>query len=183
MKRNILEKAIQEKTLIGIRTNSLEWGESIIGFIVDMDDMFFTINEIDENGFLIGNTQIAIDDVINIDIDDRYQKRLMFIHYNNSKFNPNERITIWKRGDEIIPFLNVLIGNRKIATFYFKEDDYLTGNILKYDENYVMFKNIGIEGDEDGFSYYPLDNLIGLRYNGVEEQKIQILYENNTAFY
>jgi len=46
-----------------------------------------------------------------------------------------------------------------------------------------MFKNIGIEGDEDGFSYYPLDSLIGLRYNSIEEQKIEILYKNNTVFY
>jgi len=183
MKRNILEKAIQEKSLIGIRTNSLEWGESIIGFIVDIEELFFTINEIDENGFLIGNTQIAIDDVINIDIDDRYQKRLMFIYNNNSKFNANERFTVWKKGDELIPYLKVLIENSKIGTFYFNEEDYLTGNILKYDENYVMFKNIGIEGDEDGFSYYPLDSLIGLRYNSIEEQKIEILYKNNTVFY
>jgi len=85
-----------------IRTTSLELVESIIGFIVEIEELFFTINEIDENGFLIGNTQIAIDDVINIDIDDRYQKRLMFIYNNNSKFNANERFTVWKKGDELI---------------------------------------------------------------------------------
>ncbi len=183
MKKNILEKAYDEKSLIGIRTNSQEWGESIIGFIVEIDESFFIINEIDENGFLIGNTQIAIEDVINIDIDDRYQKRLMFIYDNSSKFSINNRVTIWKEGKELLPHLKMLIENGKIATFFFNEDDYVTGQILEYDESYVMFKNIGREGDDDGFSYYPLDALIGVRYDSVEEQKIEILHENITTFY
>lgn len=183
MKKNILQKAYKEKFLIGIRTSSLEWGESIIGFIIEIDDSFLIINEIDENGFLIGNTQIAIEDVFNIDIDDRYQKRLKFIYENNSKISINNRVTIWKEGKELLPYLKMLIENRKIATFFFNEDDYVTGQILKYDETYVMFENIGREGDNDGFSYYPLNALIGVRYDGVEEQKIEILHENIITFY
>lgn len=183
MKKEILEKAINEKILVGIRTNMLEWGESIIGFIVDLGESFFTINEIDENGFLIGNTQISIDDVINIDINDRYQRRMMFIYNNNSAFNINERVTIWKEGKELTPHIKILIEDKKIATFYLNENDYVTGFVLKYDKTYLMIQNIGNEGDEDGTSYYPIDKLIGMRYNGIEEQKIKLLYENRTSFY
>lgn len=183
MKKEILEKAIKEKTLVGIRTNMLEWGESIIGFIVDLGESFFTINEIDENGFLIGNTQISIDDVINIDINDRYQRRMMFIYNNNSAFNINERVTIWKEGEELMPHIKILIEDKIIATLYLNENDYVTGFVLKYNKTYVIIQNIGNEGDEDGTSYYPIDKLIGMRYNGIEEQKIKLLYENRTSFY
>jgi len=183
LKKSLLESAIKEKSLIGIRTNSLEWGESIIGFVVELDESYFTLNEIDEYGFLIGKTQIAIEDVINIEIDDRYQRRLMYIYNNSSTFNMNERITIWKEGKELIPHIKTLIEYKKIATYYLNEDDYVIGFALKYDKTYVMIKNIGSEGDEDGTSYYPIDKFVGLRYNGIEEQKIKLLYENRTSFY
>ena len=183
MIKTLLENAIKEKSLIGIRTKSLDWGESIIGFIIQFGGSYFTINEIDEYGFLIGKTQIAIEDVINIDVDDRYQKRLTYIYNNNSTFKINERITIWKEGEELIPNIKALIENKIVATFYLIEDDYVIGFALKYDKTYVMIKNIGSEGDEDGTSYYPIDKFIGLRYNSIEEQKIKLLYENRTSFY
>jgi len=46
-----------------------------------------------------------------------------------------------------------------------------------------MINNIGREGDDDGTSYYPIDKLIGLKYDGLEEQKIKLLYENRSKFY
>jgi len=48
MKKKVLELAYKEKSLIGVRTISIDSDESIIGFIVSMDETYFTINEIDE---------------------------------------------------------------------------------------------------------------------------------------
>ncbi|MBW6480872.1 MAG: hypothetical protein K0B37_15690 [Bacteroidales bacterium] len=183
MKTDILKKAFKEKSLIGIRTNMLEWGESIVGFVVNINESYFTINEIDENGFFIGNTEIAIEEVINIEVEDRYQKRLKFIHDNKSTLDINKRKTIWKEGEAIIPHFKALIEDKKIVTLFFNEDDYVYGFIVKNDSSYVMIKNIGSEGDEDGISYYPIDRLIGLRYDGLVEQKIKLLYENSKKFY
>jgi hypothetical protein len=182
MKKTLLENAFKDKSLIGIRTNVLDRGESIIGFIVELEESFFTINEIDEYGLFIGNTIIAIEDIVNIEINDRYQKRLKFIYDNSSTLNPNNRITIWKEGTELVAHFKTLIENKKITTFYFDEEDYVIGIILKFDKEYVMLNNIGIEGDEDGTSCYPIDKLIGLRYDGIEEQKIRLLYENRNLF-
>ena len=183
MQQSFLKKALKDKSLIGIRTHSQDWGESIIGFIVKMDETSFLINEIDEYGSYIGTTSIEIEDVINIDVDDRYQKRLTFIHDNVLTFNINNRITVWKEGQMLIPYFNDLIENKTITTFYFNEDDYATGVVLKYDEAQIMINNIGSEGDEDGISCHYIDRLIGLRYNGLEEQKIKLLYENRALFY
>jgi hypothetical protein len=85
--------------------------------------------------------------------------------------------------DKLAPYFNDLIENKTIATFYFNEDDYATGVVLKYDEAQIMINNIGSEGDEDGISCHYIDRLIGLRYNGLEEQKIKLLYENRAFFY
>jgi len=183
MKKTLLENALKDKSLIGVRTSSLDWGESIIGFVTTLEESFFTINEIDEYGAFIGKTTMAIGDVINVEINDRYQKRLKFIHDNNSILKPNNRITIWKEGAELISYFKALIEDEKITTLYFDEDDYVIGVIIKYDEDCIMLKNISIEGDEDGTSCYHISKLIGLRYDGIEEQKIKLLYENRLKFY
>jgi len=183
MNKSILERALKDKSLIGIRTHLQEWGESIIGFIVELDESFFTINEIDEYGFYIGNTTIEIGNIINIDINDRYQRRLKFIHEHASIFNINNRISIWKEGFMLIPYFENLIENKTVVTFYFNEDDYVTGRVLSFDKEQIMLNNIGSEGDEDGVSYYHINNLIGLRYDSLEEQKIKLLYENRFEFY
>jgi hypothetical protein len=183
MKKSLLESALNEKSLIGIRTNSEDWGESIIGFIIGLDDSYFTINEIDEYGFYIGSTIKEIESIVNIDIDDRYIKRLKFIHDHVSTFNINSRKTIWKEGSSLIPHFKNLIESKTIVTFYFNEEDYVTGTILKFDEDYVLINNIGREGDEDGISCQHINKLIGLRYNSLKEQKIKLLYENRSSFY
>ena len=102
MIRSLLENAFKDKFLIGIRTISLDWGKSIIGFIIGIEESYFTINEIDEYGLLIGNTLIEIDDIINIEINDRYQKRLQYVSDNSSSLNLNSRVTIWKEGEKLI---------------------------------------------------------------------------------
>lgn len=182
MKKALLEKAYKEKSLIGIRTNLLDWDESIIGFIVTLEESCFTISEVDEYGFSIGQTIIELDDVITVVTNDRYQKRLKCICENNSVFNPKNRFTVWKAGSDLIPYFNLLIENNKIATLYFDENEYVTGVIIKFDTNYLLINNIGREGDEDGLSCYPIDNFIGLRYDGLEEQKIKLLHESRSKF-
>lgn len=183
MKKTFLENAYKEKTLIGLRTILLDWGESIIGYVISVEELYFTINEIDEYGFFIGRTIIAIEDVINIEINDRYQKRLKFIQENNSNLNSNSQITIWKDGVNLISHLKELIEAKKITTLFYDEDDYVIGIVLQLDQEDLMIKNIGTEGDEDGISCYPIDKLMGLRYDGINEQKVKILHENRSSFY
>lgn len=183
MKKNIVKKAFKEGLLLGVRTHLLEWGESIIGFIANVEEPFFEINEIDEYGFFIGKTKIQFDSVINIDIEDRYQKRLLFIHENNANFDINKRVTVWVDGKEIINQIKSVKEQNKIATLFLNEEDFVIGFILEYDKEYVMIKNIGVEGDEDGFSCYPISKIEGIRIDGLEEQKIQLLFDNRKLFY
>jgi hypothetical protein len=176
-------KSWEDEKLVGIRTNMEDWGETLIGFITEINNSCFTIREIDEYGFTEGNTIVNFENVINIEIDDRYQKRLFFIYKNNSLFNQSKQITIWKDGNLLKEYFESLIQNNTIITFYFDEEDYVTGEILKYDKEVILIQNIGREGDDDGISYYFIDKLIGIRYNGIEEQKIELLYKNRTLFY
>jgi hypothetical protein len=141
------------------------------------------MNEVDKNGFLSGKTVILLDNIISLDLDDRYQKRLQVIHDNCKRLNLNEQITIWKEGAELTDHFTSLIESKKIITFYFDEDNFVVGILLSFDLNFILIKNIGIEGDEDGTSCHLINKIIGLKYDGVDEQKIKMLYENRNTFY
>jgi hypothetical protein len=183
MKKILTEEAIKEKHLIGIRTKSINWNESIVGFIVKVTDLDITINEIDKYGAMIGQTIINLDDILNIDVNDRYLKRLKFIYDNKSIFDYNNRITIWKNNNELFSYIKKLIKEEIITTFFLEDDEYVIGIPIEVNKEYIKIKCVGDEGDDDGISYYLINNLIGLRYNSIEEQRIKILYDNRHSFY
>jgi len=183
MRQEILDDALKLKSLIGIRTNGEDWDELIIGFVTELNDLSLTINEIDRNGLLSGSAIILLDNIISLDYSDRYQKRLKFIHENCASLNPNKQIAVWKGGAELTDHFNSLIQSKKIATFYFDEENYVLGIILNFDLDYVLIKNIGREGDEDGTSCHLINKITGLKYDGMDEQKIKMLYENRSIFY
>jgi len=98
-------------------------------------------------------------------------------------FNPNNRVTIWKVGKKLEPYFKILKEENILSTFFLNEDDYIIGFLLDFTEHYISIKNIGDEGDDDGVSCYRVENFIGLRYNGLSEQKTKLLYENREVFY
>lgn len=181
--QKLLNKAVDEKSLIGIRTNKLDWGQTIIGYIVELNESDFTINEIDEYGMLIGNTVIQMTDVLHLEYDDRYQKRLQFTYENSETFNPNSCVTIWKEGKELMPHLNMLKETDKLFTFFLNEDDYVIGFLQDITEDQILIRNIGKEGDDDGVSCYYIEKFIGIRFDSLSEQKINLLYKNKSVFY
>jgi hypothetical protein len=178
----ILENALVEQSLIGIRTPDQDWDESIIGFVVLKDELSIVLKEIDEYGKLIGNTSIEIDQIINVDLKDRYQTRLAYIYKNEGLLNADHRVSIWKPGALLSKHLAELLESKEITTFYFDDDNYVIGVILEYDETYLKINNIGSDGLEDGMSLHLISDLSGLRFNGLEEQKIKLLLNNPKLF-
>lgn len=175
----VLENALKERSLVGIRTQAQDWDESIIGFIIKKEESSIVVKEIDEYGKLIGNTSIEILEIIAIDVKDRYQIRLAYIHENETFLNADSRVTIWKSGSSLINQLAELLKSKEITTFYFDEDNYAIGIVLDYDERYLKINSIGSDGLDDGISYHLIDDLSGLKFNGLEEQKIKLLLNSS----
>jgi hypothetical protein len=105
-------------------------------------------------------------------------KKLKIVIENNYSFDKNLRVTIWKKGVSIIPHFLDLKNNKIITLFFFENNDFEIGILLDYDKNDFVIENI----DQDGLVYaittYRIDTIIGLRYNGLGEQKMKLLYEN-----
>lgn len=177
MFKDILRKAYDEKKMIGITTQDISWDESIIGYIIDIDETYFVINEIDEYGIYIGNTIIEIKNVTHVETNNWYMNNLQLIQEKGVTFNPNLRVTIWKQGGNLKKYLEYLKINNQISRFFFEEDNFVIGEVLEFNNEFVFINNIGQDGSNEGKTCYQLEDIVGLRYNGLEEQKIKFLID------
>lgn len=178
MIKKILKQAIKENDLVGIRTLSLEFDESIIGYVSEINEDSFELIEVDENAILVGKTIINFEDVYCVTYQDRYQKRLKFTLDNIEKIRLGEQILFYGNGVKLENKLQDLLKQRKVATFYFEDEHFATGFLYELNNEYLLINNIGIEGDEDGISCYSKNDLCGLRYNGFNEQNIELLFNS-----
>lgn len=106
--------------MIGITTKNINWEESIIGYIVDINKTYITINELDEFGLYIGNTVVLIKDILHVEPDNWYIRNLRFIHEKSSNFDPNQRMTIWKEKEDLISYFETLREKKKILRLFLK---------------------------------------------------------------
>jgi hypothetical protein len=174
---NVLKEKLEEKSLIGIRTIHQEWDEVIIGFMKSMDVNNLILEEIDEYGKSLGETMIDIAAILSIEYDDVYQKRLKSIVDSSVLFESKNQVTIWNNAKELKNVILELIEKGIVATLFFDEDFFVTGKLIECNDMYVQVNNISSAGDDDGYSIHLMDKLIGIRYNGKEEQKINFLVE------
>jgi hypothetical protein len=178
MINDVLQTVLSEKSLIGIRTLREDWDESLIGFVTNLNDHSVTLNEIDKDGNSTGNTIILLSDIVSLDFDDRYQRRLNLIFKNRDQLKINDQITVWLTGKDLSDHLNTVIKTGNIVTLFFEEDVYVLGIIKAIDSEWILVHNIGVEGDDDGESYHLIENIVGIKYSGVDEQKVSILYKS-----
>jgi len=178
MLTNILQTAYKQKKIVDINIYEPEDEDSIIGYITEINGECFTIQEIDRFGNLNGSTIYAVDRIKNISLDNWYLLGLQIIIDNNDKFNQDNRVTIHKKGKELTSLFKNLKENEIMTMLFFTEDNFELGIILDYDKNCILLKDIGQDGIQLGTTCYQLKDIIGLRYNGLGEQKTKILYDN-----
>ena len=175
MLHKLLIDAYKHKKLADINIYGEE--DSIIGYITNIDEEHFTIEEIDKYGNTDGSTTYAITKIANLSLDNWYLDSLQIIIHNRDKLKEEKRITIYKEGKELLSEIEYLKVNEIMVILFFEEDQYELGFVLDYDENFIQLKDVGQDGCVLGITCYQLNEVVGLRYHGLGEQKTRILYD------
>ncbi len=183
MINEILKKAFDQKALIGVTTKEIEWEQSSMGFILEINNDSFILDEIDEFGMYEGKTIIEIKEIIYITVDSCYLRKLQQIFENSSIFDLNKGVRVWKEGITVMPYIKELKENQKIARFYFdvdhnSETNFVTGIIVDFDDHYFLLKSIEDDGSIEGYFCYRIQDIIRLRYDDLSEQKVDFLLHN-----
>jgi hypothetical protein len=174
----ILTKALLNSKLIGIRTYFEDWDKVIIGFVKEINETNVIIEEIDKQGLIIGYMIIEIDDIINLDYDDKYQRKLEFLNKLKKQSYENIQLTVLKKGEKLISYFQELIDEKYITEFHFDDNHYEIGILQEFDEKYILCKNIGNNGEYEGISCFTIEYLTGIKYKGIEQYKIKLLYDS-----
>ncbi len=180
---DLLSKAKEMNILVGLRTNNMEFEESIIGFVHTLNDKIVILQEIDQYGKKEGLTSINLNDIVNVDYNDRYQKRLLCVYLNQKSLRSGKKISVFGTHDKLTEIISDCIQNKTLIKLLFTNNNYATGVPISMDSSNILIQSIGWEGDDDGLSAYSFSEIIGLQYNSIEEQIISLLYQNNKMFY
>lgn len=171
----ILNNIKKNGELVGIRTIDQEIDEIVIGKINALNEQNITIEEVDEFGDWVGVTTYPLREILNIEFDDIYLRKISQLLNQSNLISDSNQVTIWGQADELKDHLDKLIKTKSFVTLYFDEDYYITGKIVNQSQDSIVFNNYTLLGDEDGFSVHFFDKLTGLRYNSKSELKIKLL--------
>lgn len=180
---DLLLEAKNKSRLIGLRTKNMDFEESLIGFVHELNDGRVIIQEIDQYGKIEGLTSIDLKDILSVDYDDRYQKRLLCIFSNKELLDAEKKVIVYGNPEELVEIVRDCITNKNMIKLLFTNKNYATGIPIAVDSSHILIHSIGWEGDDDGLSAYSFSEIIGVQYNSIEEQIISILYSNNKLFY
>lgn len=180
---DLLLEAKNKSRLIGLRTKNMDFEESLIGFVHELNDGRVIIQEIDQYGKIEGLTSIDLKDILSVDYDDRYQKRLLCIFSNKELLDAEKKVIVYGNPEELVEIVRDCITNKNMIKLLFTNKNYATGIPIAVDLSHILIHSIGWEGDDDGLSAYSFSEIIGVQYNSIEEQIISILYSNNKLFY
>ena len=183
MVSDLLLEAKNKSRLIGLRTKNMDFEESLIGFVHELNDGRVIIQEIDQYGKIEGLTSIDLKDILSVDYDDRYQKRLLCIFSNKELLDAEKKVIVYGNPEELVEIVKDCITNKNMIKLLFTNKNYAPGIPIAVDSSHILIHSIGWEGDDDGLSAYSFSEIIGVQYNSIEEQIISILYSNNKLFY
>jgi len=181
---SILESAAESHNLIGVRLENHAWDEYLVGTVLSADYQSIKLQEIDENGLNKKIIDIVINDIKGIDFMDRYLIRLEFLMKSKKSTKTKRGIKISNTNDVILANqLSNLIEKRIIITLFLSNESFVVGIPLSFDSRFIIIKNIGTEGDEDGISCHLKNGITHIRYNSDFENRIRSLYDNSSLFY
>lgn len=175
----ILRNAYENKKIISLTPRDFDWEDSILGYVTKINDDNVIINEINEYGKSIGNIVIKISNIRYLKLDSWEIRNRQLIYDKSQFFSPESRISIWKDGKELVPYLRKLKENKEISKLYFDNDNSETGIVLEVDDDSCLFKSINENGEQEDISCYFIKNIIGLKYGDIEMQMLKLLYENS----
>ena len=111
---DLLLEAKNKSRLIGLRTKNMDFEESLIGFVHELNDGRVIIQEIDQYGKIEGLTSIDLKDILSVDYDDRYQKRLLCIFSNKELLDAEKKVIVYGNPEELVEIVRDCITNKNM---------------------------------------------------------------------
>ncbi len=191
----IAEKAQRENRLLSVYEEKDNPSKFWVGYVKGLDGENIYLDLVGENGSDEGFSLIKWEGIHQVDYDDRYLRRIQFLHENNFLLpdrdheEEEENAFLHDTGAEenssdiLGSLIQSVIENNILVEVDFFYDNWIRGYIIDYQENSILVEVISSEGDSDGFSCYHVPDIKSLNGDTTTLKRIEFYYENRKKFY
>lgn len=171
MEKEMLENFKKSKKLVSLYSNVENKDAFNVGFIVDYDSEFLLLNSISTYGKYDGILLIYIDDIFRIDIDSKYENKLLKLLSNGEIINYEFKRT----GSCMEKILDYAKENDSIISISFFDSDNksdVVGKVKSYNDNQIEISCYDEYGEADGISYINTDEVNYVSLDSLDEKMI-----------
>lgn len=169
-----IEKLCIKRVLCEIYEYSGEGKNFHVGYIIAQDKNSIIIKSITSYGKSDGFQCVRINNIMKIQYETRYLKNIEKIMVGN--FNPRKNIEIIKE-DLFIKFAENIRSNKTLCNII-TEYDSRYGYIDNLLDEEIILKQYNDNGDSDGYSILPIDDIICISIGSEDEMKFEQLINN-----
>ena len=176
MKTKIL-KLSKTKKNISLYLNPHDTSKFIFGHIISANDMHFVMCLVDSYGNYDGILVKEIDEIIRIELDDKYAKKIEKLIRDKGIYE----IDLCLNGDDIIKeVLDVIQNANKIVSIEILHSGAsdVIGFVDDVTDDICTIRQINSYGEEDGKTHIILNNITELSFDSVEENTILKLWNS-----
>ena len=157
-----------------------------VGRIVSVATEHFILAKSDILGYPLGRRRIEFHQLRQLDVDDRYLRRLLFANSNRRKwlYGSTTELEVtsskWaKTVEKVIKQSRVVRLNVRWSASY---TAWVTGMVTSISDSTVLMTLISEEGDHDGTAIFPLKLVTSIEYGGRANNRVKLLFENRHLF-
>lgn len=175
---DILEQSKNQKKFIGIWLYGSEDG-FWSGIVKNYTDELVTLQHYTKYGKPDGLVIEKISNIESIDFDDDYSRAMSYLIRHGDELDLIEKYEIeitnndrWQQ--EILG--NLIGSNELIVRIQVNGENFYCGLVEWADEDHLILKVIGKEGQEQGKSIYKIEDITAIRVNDLDNRKRLLLY-------
>jgi len=176
---DILKKSKEKKEIIGI----WQYDDSdafIAGYVLDINDTFFTFQHLTKYGKFDGIVIDKIETIQSIDFNDDYSKAMQYLFENSKKLDIENSVNIKlnEKDDWQFSILKQFKGNTKeFISLEINGKDEFTGFVEKLSKTDIIFHCIGKMGEDEGTVIYRNIDVTAFKINDIDNRKRKLLFD------
>lgn len=169
-----IQYCFKNNKVVSLYCDQEDTNSHLTGYINYYNNSELLISHINKRGEYDGFIIKHLEDVYRIHYDGDYEKKIEILYKLKTQTHP---IIDAKDEGILFPLLDYAIKMDFIVTLELK-DNYISGFINGYDDNFIQICIVNQKGINDGISVVNIDEIIAFSCDTDDEQDLKLLYTN-----
>jgi hypothetical protein len=171
----VIKRAQREKRLLGVRTNTAD-GRFSVGHVVSHSDELLMLRVINRDGMQTGIQSYDIEDIFQLDFDDRYIRNIELKEDNLDKVYAGIKSPDFMEQEYLnIPLLlSRAMQNKQLIFLTTRVGPDLYGYVRQFTEQEILLECFTEYGEDDGIVIIRVDNIRHFVWSDEDTRMIEL---------